>query len=176
MESTKIIIYDCGKKPIIKVLDLTEYSKSIGDNGVEYYSPYKIAKYLLNREQNTDFVQLYKLSHFHNAVIALDEDGRMRGLPANRYFNDGGHKIKLAGRFIVFPCVLDYDVADYVLLTNQRDEQEIDKFVTRIVSSNYGDGSDESFRLSQADSDNTKGDFQIAGFNSFEDLLDILGK
>ena len=176
MESTKIIIYDCGKEPFVKALDLTKYSKSIGDNGVEYYSPYSIAKDLLNSEQNTDFVQLYKLTHFNNAVIALDEDGRMRGLPDNRYFYDGGHKIKLAGRFIVFPCVLDYDVAGYVMMTNQEDGQEIDKFITRIIGSNYGDGTDERFKLSQDDSNNTRGDFQFSEFNSFGDLMDILDK
>lgn len=177
MDSTKIIIYDCGKEPVVEVLDLTKYSKSIGEDGTEYYSPYKVAMELLNCEQNTDFVQIYKLSHFNNAVIALDEDGRLKGLPANRYFYDGGTKIKLAGRFIVFPCILSYEAADYVIMTNQDNENEIDKFVSRITSSNYGDGSDERFKLSQKDSDDTKGDLKFFGFSGdvdFESIMKVL--
>lgn len=171
MDSTKIIIYDCGKEPVVEVLDLTKYSKSIGEDGSEYYSPYKIAMELLNCEQNTDFVQIYKLSHFNNAVIALDDDGRLKGLPSNRYFYDGDNKIKLAGRFIVFPCVLSYEAADYVIMTNQDNENEIDKFISRIISSNYGDGSDERFKLSQKDSNNNRDFFEAYSFS--KDFLDL---
>ena len=176
MRNTKIIIYSCGEEPVIEEVELTDDDKVIGDDDKEYYTPYNIARRLLGEVQDTYMIQTYSLQDFPGAIILMDEEGRMKRLPANRYFYDRDEKIKIAGRFIICMCAYDSHICDYALMDPEEYGKFIDQVFTEIIEDNYGDGTDHEFKLEQSESDDIGDAFECYECSDVEDVFDIIKK
>ena len=160
MDGIKVLIYDCGKVVEERYAKPDDRDKVFGRNGEVLYTPYRIAKELLCEVQDTDFIQVYNLPGFHQLKMIIDEDGRVKGLPANRYFCDGYGYIPIAGRIVIVPAYNDSYVSDYVFLDGDKDKEYIESMYKELKAINPGDGTDSEYRLSQEESDDTRNFFE----------------
>lgn len=164
----KVLVIDPGKKPEFVEVDLTDKYMADFDESDEYeqqmknclsspYDSYKIARDLLNQWEGAKgdtFIQRVQDNYNPHLGIYVDEDGRCKGLQANRYLvYQDGYRVKIAGRVVLVPDSLEGGY--FVARTN---EEYNNRLFERFMHFNCTDGEDDLTKLTQEESDNLSGE------------------
>lgn len=175
MGTFKVLIIDPKKEPYFRDVDLTSLGieAMIGEDGLEHYSSYEVAKVLLDEFSSETWVQKVHDAGTPHLGIFIDEEGRLKRLEANRlYITASGWYHKIAGRMVIFPDIQSDELGDSVCNQNEGYAEVIEKEFNTVLSHNNDDGQGPITALSQEESDDLSHAHQVY---SLSDLLDFFG-
>lgn len=178
----RVLVVDPNKLPEFREVELTEefvikFSKdddmSMLDKSRTYYDAYQVARYVLC-EYHDCFVEMVTDKHLHNIRMFVDEEGRCKGLPANRrIIHQNGSMTLIAGRLVIVPCYLDR-LTGWVIVDTDVDSDGIRHDFDMFLERNNNDGSGPIVGVDQEESDNISNSQRVYTFEDFEDVMRFL--